>query len=333
MLEFLVDNIFVVFAARLPADSRHSNGYELCPSSRRHLSVFIRSGFHKSLLSTGKKQIASRFNLTCKYIDDILSINNPEFENQLCQMYHAELQIKDNTESTTSASYLDLLLSIGRNSQLHTSIYDNRDDFNFHITNFPFLSSNIPSLPASGVFISQLIRYARACNSYEFIILVARRLSSTLLKQGYPWNAWNRHSRSLMVDTRILFNNKCHSDLWPTVTSQSIRLSTNFMTLIQSLTFTELWVVSMEHWQRLWHTNRERLLFRTPGSIPSFLDFLVLQLLRPDFSNLPCLYSTFHLEYPSVLSLFCFTLIHLFILKLEPDDIDDQLNPCLKQYT
>ena len=89
------------------------------------------------------------------------------------------------TESTTSASYLGLLLSIGRDGQLHTSIYDKRDDFNFHITNFPFLSSNIPSSPAYGVFISQLIRYARACSSYECFILRARRLSSKLLKQGY----------------------------------------------------------------------------------------------------------------------------------------------------
>ena len=67
----------------------------------------------------------------------------------------------------------------------YTSIYDKRDDFNFHITNFPFLSSNIPSSPAYGVFISQLIRYARACSSYECFILRARRLSSKLLKQGY----------------------------------------------------------------------------------------------------------------------------------------------------
>ena len=100
-------------------------------------------------------------------------------------MYPAELEIKDTTESTTSASYLDLLLSIGRDGQLHTSIYDKRDDFNFHITNFPFLRSNIPSSPAYGVFISQLIRYARACSSYDCFILRARRLSSKLLKQGY----------------------------------------------------------------------------------------------------------------------------------------------------
>ena len=75
--------------------------------------------------------------------------------------------------------------SLGTSILLHTSIYDKRDDFNFHITNFPFLSSNIPSSPAYGVFISQLIRYARACSSYECFILRARRLSSKLLKQGY----------------------------------------------------------------------------------------------------------------------------------------------------
>ena len=50
------------------------------------------------------------------------------FENYLGQMYPAELEIKDTTESTTSASYLDLLLSIGRDGQLHTSIYDKRDN-------------------------------------------------------------------------------------------------------------------------------------------------------------------------------------------------------------
>ena len=85
----------------------------------------------------------------------------------------------------TSLFYLNLLLSIESDGQLRTSLYDKRDDFNFHITNFPFLSSNIPSSPAYGVFISQLIRYARACSSYECFILRAARLSSKLLGQEY----------------------------------------------------------------------------------------------------------------------------------------------------
>ena len=69
--------------------------------------------------------------------------------------------------------------------QLRTSLHDKLDDFNFHITNFPFLKSNIPASPAYGVFISQLIRYAKACSSYECFILRAVRLSYKLLGQGY----------------------------------------------------------------------------------------------------------------------------------------------------
>ena len=122
--------------------------------------------------------------------------------------------------------------AIGRDGQLHTSIYDKRDDFIFHITNFPFLSSNIPSSPAFGVFISQLIRYALVCSSHEYFILRARRLSSKLLKQGYLVERLkNRHLGSFMVDTGALSSNikspltnvKWHSDPWLTVISQPIR--------------------------------------------------------------------------------------------------------------
>ena len=42
-----------------------------------------------------------------------------------------------------------------------------------------------PSSPAFGVFNLQLIRYARACSSYDCFILRAMRLSNKLLGQGY----------------------------------------------------------------------------------------------------------------------------------------------------
>ena len=57
----------------------------------------------------------------------------------------------------------------------------------------------------------------------------------------------------------------CYSDI-----PKAIRLSTNCMTMIPGLTFTELRVVSMDRLQRVWHASRERLPFRTPGSVPLF---------------------------------------------------------------
>ena len=122
-------------------------------------------------------------------------------------MYPAELEIKDTTESTTSASYLDLLLSIGRDGQLHTSVYDKPDDFNFHTINFPFLSSNIPSSQAYGVCISQLILYARACSSGLVLFWGHGDFPVSYSNRDTSRNAWNRHSGNFMVDTGILFSN------------------------------------------------------------------------------------------------------------------------------
>ena len=50
VLEFLVDNVFMIYGESFLTDIRHSNGYKLCPSPSRHISVIIRSGIHKSLL-------------------------------------------------------------------------------------------------------------------------------------------------------------------------------------------------------------------------------------------------------------------------------------------
>ena len=65
------------------------------------------------------------------------------------------------------ANYLDLTFIIESNNRLYTKLYDKRDDFDFHNVNFPFLSNNIPSSPSYGVYVSQLIRYARCCSYYD----------------------------------------------------------------------------------------------------------------------------------------------------------------------
>ena len=99
----------------------------------------------------------------------------------------------------------------GGGGQLRTSLYVKRDDFNFHVTNVPFLSSNIPSSPAYGVFISQILRYARAYSSYDRFILRAARHSFKLLGQGYVKDVRNRPPRSSNFDMGISSNIKSTS--------------------------------------------------------------------------------------------------------------------------
>ena len=127
MLEFLVDNIFVVFGGKV---FQQIVGIPMGTNCALLLAdIFLYSyeaDFIQFLLSTGKKKLESHFNFTYRYmyIDDVLSINNPDFENYLGQMYPAELEIKNTTVSNTSSSYLNLLLSIGKDGQLLTSLYD-----------------------------------------------------------------------------------------------------------------------------------------------------------------------------------------------------------------
>ena len=67
-------------------------------------------------------------------------------------------------------------------------VHDKRDSFKFHIVNFPHLDSNIPTKPAYGVYISQLVRIGRICDRYEDFAGRHHKLTSRLLKQGFKYD-------------------------------------------------------------------------------------------------------------------------------------------------
>ena len=79
----------------------------------------------------------------------------------------SQLNVEKTNQSDDLASYLDLTFTIGKDGKLPTKRNDKCDDFDFHIVNFPFLSSNIPSGSSYGVYISQLIRYAKCFSYYD----------------------------------------------------------------------------------------------------------------------------------------------------------------------
>jgi hypothetical protein len=81
--------------------------------------------------------------------------------------------------------YLDLHLEIDSEGRLRTKLYDKRYDFNFPIVNFPFICSNILAAPGYGVYISQLIRYSRACGSYQDFLDWGLLLTRKLLNQEF----------------------------------------------------------------------------------------------------------------------------------------------------
>jgi hypothetical protein len=182
MPQFLNDNIFVIFGGR-----RHTYGYKLCSSSRRLIPLFVWGWFHKGASQEKqKKKLFRSFNFTLRFIHDVLSLNNSRFGDFVCRIYPIELEIKDTTDTDRSASYLDLHLEIGSERWLRTKLCDKRDDFNFPIIYFPFIYSNIPAAPAYyGVYISLLMRYSRACDSYQDLLDRGLLLTRKQLNKGF----------------------------------------------------------------------------------------------------------------------------------------------------
>ena len=57
-----------------------------------------------------------------------------------------------------------------------------------YIVNFPFLDGDVPRRPSYGVYISQLIRFARVCSHVDDFNTRNKCLTAKLLKQGYRYH-------------------------------------------------------------------------------------------------------------------------------------------------
>ena len=130
-------------------------------------------------------------------------MDNPYFATMVDTIYPRELQLNKANNTNVQASFLDLNLSI-KDGFINTKIYDKRDDFNFKIVNFPHLDGDVPRATSYGVYISQLIRFARACSHVEDFNERNQYITSKLLQQGY------RYFKLRKYFTKFYYN---HSDL------------------------------------------------------------------------------------------------------------------------
>ena len=103
------------------------------------------------------------------------------------RIYPPELQLNKTNTSDTEAPFLDLHLSIS-NGFVSSKIYDKRDDFDFDIVNFPFLDGDVPRSTSYGVYISQLIRFARVSSHVADFNAHNTSLTAKLLQQRYRYH-------------------------------------------------------------------------------------------------------------------------------------------------
>ena len=188
-LKFLLDNIFVRFGSKI---YRQTIGIPMgtnCAPLIADLFLYCyESQFMAKLYKDqNKHDLLSDFNNTFRYLDDILALNNPNFSKYIDEIYPKELKLTKSNQNSNHTPFLDLDIFI-ENNMIKTKIYDKRDDFDFPIVNFPFLDGDVPIAPSYGVYISQLVRFARISSSVSDFNERNLFITEKLLHQGYRYH-------------------------------------------------------------------------------------------------------------------------------------------------
>lgn len=187
-LTFLLDNIYVRFGTSIYKQVIGIPMGTNCAPLVADLFLYCyERDFMLSLSTEHHDDIITAFNNTSRYLDDLLNIDNNHFPSLVNKIYPHELQLNKANTSDKQANFLDLNLSIV-NGYVTTKIYDKRDDFNFNIVNFPFLDGDVPRATSYGVYISQLVRFSRACNDVNDFNERNLCITEKLLKQGYRYH-------------------------------------------------------------------------------------------------------------------------------------------------
>ncbi len=120
----------------------------------------------------------------CRYIDDLLVVNCPNFLTIARKIYPISLPLTSasSTSNNHSCNFLDLSISI---SPFSISVYNKTDDFNFEVQRYVYIDSNVSPSLGYNVFVAQVIRFGRICTSFPEFLSKCHELSLTFVSHGY----------------------------------------------------------------------------------------------------------------------------------------------------
>ena len=118
-------------------------GTNCAPLTADLFSLCYERDFMSNRYKSKQYDLIDMFNDTSRYLDDIFTIDNPEFEKSIPDMYPTEPQLNKANTSDKRSSFLNLNIKV-IGSDVHTSVYNKRNDFGFPIVNFPWLSGDVP---------------------------------------------------------------------------------------------------------------------------------------------------------------------------------------------
>ena len=178
-LIYLLDNIYIRFGTKL---YRQIVGIPMgtnCAPLAADLFLFgYERDFMKSLSNVNQAEIIEAFKSISRYLDDLLNIDNPDFEGMVNRIYPPELQLNKANTSDTEAPFCICICPF------QTELFH----LKFMISAMTFLDGDVPRSISYGVYISQLIQFARVSSHVADFNARNKSLTAKLLQQGYRYH-------------------------------------------------------------------------------------------------------------------------------------------------
>ena len=215
MIELIVDGAFFSFGSQV----YHQivgipMGIDPAPQMANLYLHFYEAQFMERLSKENYGQ-ARKFCHTRRFIDDLNTFNNDgilDFYNKEGKIYPEEMVLNKENESNLKGTFLELEMQI-QGKSIEVKLYDKREAFNFEIVNYPHMDSNIPRKTAYGVFISQMIRFARICMLKDDFLYRMKLLVSKLLLKGYDVDTLKKNARRCMERHKWIMKKCTHNDI------------------------------------------------------------------------------------------------------------------------
>ena len=183
---------------------------------------------------------------------------------------------KANT-SDTEAAFSDLHLSFS-NDIVSTKIYDKCDDFDFEIVNFPFLDGDVPCSTSYGIYISQLISFARASSYITDFNTRNKLLTQKLLIQGYRYNKLHKtFSKFYRRYYDLIFQVRLKSLLHKGISEPEFYgdLVYKLKKIVGSDNFLAQFIKIISHYKKFGYCNRLHACWSTQSRLATLLSSLI----------------------------------------------------------
>lgn len=183
---YLIDNCFIKFEKQI---YRQIVGIPMGTSCAPFLANIFLYVYEKNvvidLVDKGKIDHASNLANIFRYQDDCIVLNDKGlFDTIYHDIYPAELTLLNTNISSRKVTFLDMAISLYQGKFKHY-LYNKRDDFDFSVIMYPYLSGNIPKVPSYGVYLSQLLRICDICSDYYQFKNEVINLNKKLVNQGF----------------------------------------------------------------------------------------------------------------------------------------------------